>query len=86
MKKSFLFVLAFAGISIILAAVYMLNMIQKVFYGSPNTITDVVKPVTITERIILALIVVIIFIVGIFPQPLLDLTKETVSLILGRIK
>ena len=77
---------AFAGISIILAAVYMLNMIQKVFYGSPNSITDVVKPVTITERIILALIVVIIFIVGIFPQPLLDLTKETVSLILGRIK
>ncbi|MBK7882557.1 MAG: NADH-quinone oxidoreductase subunit M [Chitinophagaceae bacterium] len=70
-----------AGVCIILAAVYTLNMIQKVFYGETNALTATIKEIKWNEKIILAVIVIIIFAVGIYPQPLLNLTKETVTAI-----
>jgi NADH-quinone oxidoreductase subunit M len=75
---------AIAGISIVLAAVYTLNMVQKVFYGETNSLTATVKEINWNEKIILAVIVVAIFLVGIFPQPMLDLTKNAVKLIIGK--
>ena len=75
---------AIAGISIILAAVYTLNMVQKVFYGEANTLTGAIKEIAWNEKIILAVIVVVIFMVGVFPQPLFNLTKQVVLLILGK--
>jgi NADH-quinone oxidoreductase subunit M len=73
-----------AGISIILAAVYTLNMVQKVFYGEANTITVNYKEIAWNEKIVLAVIVVAIFLTGVFPQPMLDLTKDAVKLIIGK--
>jgi NADH-quinone oxidoreductase subunit M len=75
---------AVAGISIILAAVYTLNMVQKVFYGETNSITALVKEITWEQKIILSVIVVAIFMMGIFPQPMFNLTKDAVTLIIGR--
>jgi NADH-quinone oxidoreductase subunit M len=75
---------AFAGIGIILAAVYTLNMIQKVFYGEANSLTATIKDISLNEKIILGCIVIVIFIVGVYPQPLFDMTKETVVMILTR--
>jgi NADH-quinone oxidoreductase subunit M len=77
---------AIAGISIILAAVYTLNMVQKVFYGETNAITATVKEIALNEKIILSVIVVAIFLVGVFPQPLFNLTKDAVTLILEKTK
>ncbi len=77
---------AFAGISIILAAVYTLNMVKNVFYGDTNAITVAMKEISLNEKIILSVIVVAIFMVGVFPQPLLDLTKDSVTLILEKFK
>jgi NADH-quinone oxidoreductase subunit M len=77
---------AVAGISIILAAVYTLNMVQKVFYGETNAITATVKEIALNEKIILSVIVVAIFLVGVFPQPLFNLTKDAVTLILEKAK
>ena len=77
---------AIAGISIILAAVYTLNMVQKVFYGETNAITATVKEIALNEKIILSVIVVAIFLVGVFPQPLFNLTKDAVTVILGKGK
>jgi NADH-quinone oxidoreductase subunit M len=70
---------AVAGIGIILSAVYTLNMIQKVFYGSVNSLTTDVKDVSWNEKLVLIIIVGIIFFVGIYPQPLIELTKEAVN-------
>jgi NADH-quinone oxidoreductase subunit M len=67
---------AAAGISIILAAVYTLNMVQKVFYGETNSLTAGIKEIAWNEKVILAVVVVAIFVVGLFPQPILELTKE----------
>jgi NADH-quinone oxidoreductase subunit M len=77
---------AVAGLSIILAAVYTLNMVQKVFYGELNTLTGAMKEIAFNEKLILALIVVAIFIMGIYPQPVIELTREAVSVLLTRFK
>jgi NADH-quinone oxidoreductase subunit M len=66
----------FAGFSIILAAVYTLNMIRKVFYGVTNELTEKAIDIKLTEKIALGIIVVLIFWFGIYPQALLDVTKE----------
>ncbi len=77
---------AVALISIILAAVYTLNMVQKVFYGETNSITNAVQEITLNQKLVLAVLVVFIFLFGVFPQPLLDLTRDTVTLITTRFK
>lgn len=75
-----------AGLSIILAAVYTLNMVQKVFYGESNTITEKIQEITFNQKLVLGILLVFIFLFGVFPQPILDLTKDAVSALLIRIK
>jgi NADH-quinone oxidoreductase subunit M len=70
---------AVAGISIILAAVNTLNMIQKVFYGNANATIENVTDISFNEKLGLAIIVIMIFAFGVFPQPMIDLAKEAVS-------
>ncbi|MBC7687046.1 MAG: NADH-quinone oxidoreductase subunit M [Aquabacterium sp.] len=69
---------AIAGLSIILAAVYTLNMVQKVFYGEANTLTASMKEISMNEKLVLGFIVVIIFIAGVYPQPFFDITRDTI--------
>ena len=76
---------ATAGISIILSAVYMLNMIQKVFFGPTNALREKTKDIRWNEKIILGSMVIIIVVVGVFPQPVLDLTKTTVETLLAKM-
>jgi len=73
-----------AGTSIILAAVYTLNMIRNVFYGNTNDLTVKVTDLGITEKLALGLIVVMIFFFGVYPQALLDFTSEFTDFILSR--
>ncbi len=77
---------AVAGVSIILAAVYTLNMVQKVFYGEMNSLTTAMKEISLNEKIILGIIVVAIFMAGVYPQPFFELTKDSVSAIITRFK
>ncbi len=71
-----------AGISIILAAVYTLNMVQKIFYG--NTVTTTENAMDIDKNVQLVLVILVLLIIGfgVYPQPLIDLTKDTVNAIL----
>ncbi len=73
-----------AGLSIILSAVYTLNMIRKVFYGETNELTSRAVDISINEKIALALIVGIIFWFGICPQSLLNLAKDSSDFILEK--
>ncbi len=77
---------AVAGVGIILAAVYTLNMIQKVFYGNSNSTVELLKDISWNEKFILGMIVCLIFIIGIYPQPVIDLTKESVTFLVNKIK
>jgi NADH-quinone oxidoreductase subunit M len=74
-----------AGISIILAAVYTLNMVKNVFYGNLNQITSSFREIRFYEKFVLSVIVVMIFLVGIYPAPMFDLVKVSTDVIMSRI-
>ena len=71
-----------AGVSIILSAVYTLNMIQKVFYGESSALTANGKDIRFNEKFILIILVILILVIGIYPKPILDLTSEITAAIL----
>jgi NADH-quinone oxidoreductase subunit M len=73
-----------AGISIILAAVYTLNMVQKVFYGKENESLHNVVDISLNQKLALALIVIMIFVLGVYPQPMIDLAKEGVATLINK--
>ncbi len=74
-----------AAISIILSAVYTLNMIQKVFFGETSPVTANAVDIRMNEKIVLAVIVIAVIAIGVYPKPLLDLTRETVDMILVKM-
>jgi len=74
-----------AGLSIILSAVYTLNMIQRVFFGNTNALTERGVDIKANEKLVLAAIVVLIVVVGVYPKPMLELTKETAEMILTKM-
>lgn len=75
---------AAAGLSIILAAIYMLNMIKSVFYGPVNAVTENFKEIVFREKFVLALIVVAIFVVGVYPSPLFGMIRETSEFVINK--
>jgi len=74
-----------AGLSIILSAIYTLNMIQKVFFGNTNALTSGGRDIRMNEKIVLVAIVLLIVVIGVYPKPVLDLTKETVETIITKM-
>ena len=73
-----IWIAAIAGISIVLAAVYTLNMVQKIFYGSTNAKTENATDITNNVQLILIVLVIVVIGFGIYPQPLINLTKNVV--------
>ena len=73
-----------AGLTIIIGAVYTLRMVQKVIYGNTNALTETGTDIGVNEKFVLGVIVILIIVVGVYPQPFLDLTKETTNFILDK--
>jgi NADH-quinone oxidoreductase subunit M len=76
---------ATAGLTIILAAVYMLNMVQRVFYGPTNALTVKAVDIRPNEKWVLGFIVVIILAVGVYPEPLFHITQNAVDALLSKM-
>ena len=76
---------AVAGLSIILSAVYTLNMIQRVFFGNASSLTSNAKDILLNEKFALAVIVGLIIVFGVYPKPMLELTQSTVEAVLQRM-
>jgi NADH-quinone oxidoreductase subunit M len=68
----------FAGVSVILAAIYTLNMVQKVAYGE---VSAAINKMTTNKsaQVVLIVLLVIVFVTGVYPQPLFELTKDTLQ-------
>ena len=77
---------AIALISIILAAVYTLNMVQKIFYGQTSELTMQARDSSASVNVALAVLVVLILFFGVYPQPLIELTSDTVKTLLVLVK
>lgn len=69
---------AFAGLTLILGAVYMLRLYQKVMLGDVNEQTALFKDVKGTEVVVLAIVVVLVIGIGVYPKPLLNLSEAAV--------
>lgn len=75
----------FAGIGIILAAIYTLNMVRKVFFGNNIVASaETAGDLRLVEKVALGIVVIFIFWLGIYPQSMLDLTNNVSDLIIER--
>lgn len=86
LTKYYIVFTVLAGVTIILAAVYMLNAIRKVFYGDTNELTATGYTLRMNELLALGVIVAIIFCIGIFPNSLLEVSAETSQSVLTKIE
>jgi len=77
---------AFAVISIILAAAYTLSMVQKIFYGPTSGLTAGARDSSAGVNVALAVLVVLILFFGVYPQPMIQLTSDTVKTLLAQVK
>ncbi len=79
-------VCAFAGLSVILGAVYMLRSYQSIMLGETNIITSSFAPLAGSEKTVLIILCAAIIAFGIYPKPLLDITEPAVIKLVEGIK
>lgn len=75
---------ALAGVSIILSAIYTLNMVKNVFYGEVAVAVNSFSDINKTQIVMLTVISLLIFVIGVYPTPYFSMISETVGLILNR--
>jgi len=76
----------FAGLTIILGAVYMLRLMQRSMFGESNDITAKFKDVSGSEVAVLLPIAAVVLIMGLFPNVFLKITEPAVNNILQMMK
>jgi NADH-quinone oxidoreductase subunit M len=59
-------------------------MVKNVFYGNLNALTSGFRDILMHERVILAMIVVLIFIVGVYPEPMFNMIRSASEVIIGK--
>jgi NADH-quinone oxidoreductase subunit M len=76
-----------AAAGVILSAVYMLSVVQKMFFGPlSNPKNKHLPDLTVRESLAIAPLVVMIFVIGFFPSIFLDRMKESVLLSYNQFK
>lgn len=74
---------AIAGVSVILAAVYTLHMVQKILYGHTVAITTGATDINRNVQLVLIVLVIAVLVLGVYPQPMINLTKDTVGVVMA---
>ncbi|MGE5327173.1 MAG: proton-conducting transporter membrane subunit, partial [Deltaproteobacteria bacterium] len=77
---------AIAAAGVVLAAVYLLWMVQRVFYGEVTNEKNRMPDCSLREKIILVTLVVTILGMGIYPQLFLRKLDTTVTQIIERVE
>jgi NADH-quinone oxidoreductase subunit M len=76
---------AFASTGIILAAVYMLWMFQRVYLGEVKPQNQDLRDLSAREEWTMIPLVVMIFVIGLFPAPFFSAMSNSVRVILERL-
>jgi formate hydrogenlyase subunit 3/multisubunit Na+/H+ antiporter MnhD subunit len=78
---------ALASAGVVLAAVYLLWMYQRVFYGeTTNEKNRILPDCDFREKLILTIMVVVIIAMGVYPQPFLRRTDRGVASVMQRLE
>ena len=70
---------AAAGISVVLAAIYTLNMVQKCAYGEVSEKMNKMQSPNVPAQFVLIVLLVVVIISGVYPAPLFNLTADTLQ-------
>ncbi len=76
-----------AGIAItciILVVVYTFGMIQKIFYGNTSALTEPAKDSSININAVLVILVIVVVVLGVYPQPVINLAQQSFNLIITK--
>jgi NADH-quinone oxidoreductase subunit M len=76
----------FAGLTIILGAVYMLRGFQSIMLGETKSDTSSFTPLTTSEGTVLAIIAAAVIFFGVYPKPVLDLIQNDVQQLVESLK
>jgi NADH-quinone oxidoreductase subunit M len=74
----------FAGLTIILGAVYMLRMFQNTMLGNTNATTQNFADLNWSETLVLGIIALVIIVMGIYPKPIFELVQPSLDIILNK--
>ncbi|SEM01675.1 NADH dehydrogenase subunit M [bacterium A37T11] len=75
----------FAGLTLILGAVYMLRLYQKTMLGETPEQNARFKDIAGTEVLVLGIIVLLVVGIGVYPKPLLHLSEAAVSQLINQV-
>ena len=73
---------AFARLTVILGAVYMLRAYQSIMLGETKALTANFAQLSFTEKAVLVPIAIMIIVFGVYPQPLLELSEPAMQLLI----
>jgi NADH-quinone oxidoreductase subunit M len=68
-----------AGLTIILGAVYMFVSYQKISLGEKNALTEKFLDLSNHEKLVLIPLIIMIFWIGIYPKPFLDIAEPSIK-------
>ncbi len=70
---------AAAGVSVVLAAIYTLNMVQKCAYGEVSEKINKMQVPNVPAQFVLIVLFIVVILSGVYPAPLFDLTADTLK-------
>ena len=73
---------AVAGLTVVLGAVYMLRAFQSMMLGPANAMTQSFAPLNSHEKTVLTILVVLIIVLGVYPDPILSVANPSVESLL----
>jgi len=77
---------AFAGLTVILGAVYMLRSYQQIMLGERKDSNIAFGSIATSDKIVLIIICIVIIAFGVYPKPLNDIAEEGVKLVMLNLK
>jgi NADH-quinone oxidoreductase subunit M len=75
----------FAGLTIILSAVYMLRLYQNMMLGKTNDLTIGFTDIKGSEKVVLYIICALVIAIGVYPKPILHLSEAAVQQLLEQV-
>lgn len=84
--ETYKWITVLAAPGVVLTAAYFLNMMQKMLLGKPNAKWEGLADMTSRELATVVPLVVIMFFVGIYPKPLMNIMNTSLSGLLALLK